>query len=80
MATTDPLPSQDLNKLASSQGLKFFGSTSTLTSCLSQIYFLIGRWKEVNLSMLSAEWQNAVCLSNFFSLPFVFVFMWKLTD
>lgn len=49
-----------MNKLASQNDCKFYGSTSTLTSCLSQIYFMISRWKELNTRMLSAPYSMKV--------------------
>lgn len=51
---------QDLGDLAKKEKCVFYGSTSTLTSCLSQIFFMIGRWKEINTSMLSTIYAEKV--------------------
>ncbi|KAK4703869.1 hypothetical protein P7C70_g2349, partial [Phenoliferia sp. Uapishka_3] len=47
-----------LMELAENAGKKFVGSTSSMVGMLCQIYFWLSSFKPVNLSMLSAEWQN----------------------
>ncbi|KAJ9113931.1 hypothetical protein QFC19_000126 [Naganishia cerealis] len=44
---------KDLLNLAKQHQLKYYGSTSTLTAALSQIYFLISGFRPVNTSNLS---------------------------
>lgn len=61
---------QDLRELAKSEECKFYGSTSTLTSCLSQVYFMIGRWKQLNTSMLSTVYgEKPTCFTYGAKLP-----------
>ena len=53
---------QDLRALAKQEKKKFAGSTSSLTGYLSQIYFLLSEFKELDYSTLSQHFKSAVCL------------------
>ncbi|KAF8610419.1 Pet127-domain-containing protein [Ceratobasidium sp. AG-I] len=48
----------ELADLARRQGKKYTGSTSSLSMILAHIYFLIGGWREVDLSVLSSSFSN----------------------
>ncbi|BGP15123.1 hypothetical protein JCM10213_006544 [Rhodosporidiobolus nylandii] len=47
-----------LKGIVESEGRTFAGSTSSTVGMLCQIYFWLSKGKEVNLDMLSAEWQD----------------------
>ncbi|GAA6014895.1 hypothetical protein JCM10207_002215 [Rhodosporidiobolus poonsookiae] len=47
-----------LKSIAESEGRTFVGSTSSTVGMLCQIYFWLSKGKEVNLDMLSADWQD----------------------
>jgi hypothetical protein len=51
---------QDLLNIAEKRGLTFYGSTSTLTVALSQIYFLISGDRGVDASSLSQTFEKEV--------------------
>lgn len=53
-ASQDP----ELAEMAQAPGIKFTGSTSTLTAALSQIYFTLSGDKEVDTSQLSQEFAE----------------------
>lgn len=47
-------------KLAQQEDKTFVGSTSSTVAMLCQIYFWMSKGKPVDLSMLSAHWQQEV--------------------
>lgn len=49
VASTDPT----LSNIAAENGLKYFTSTSSLTSVLMTFHFLISQWRPIDISMLS---------------------------
>lgn len=49
-----------LMQLAKQEDKMFVGSTSSTVAMLCQIYFWMSKGKPVNLSMLSAQWQQEV--------------------
>ncbi|KAJ9116905.1 hypothetical protein QFC22_004562 [Naganishia vaughanmartiniae] len=51
---------KDLLDLAKQHQLKYYGSTSTLTTALSQIYFLISGFRPVNTSNLTQAFADEV--------------------
>ncbi|KAL9112732.1 MAG: hypothetical protein Q9227_003035 [Pyrenula ochraceoflavens] len=44
---------QDLMRLARERGKKYLGSSSSMTSVLSQFHFLLSGWRQITTSMLS---------------------------
>ena len=54
------LNNQKLIALAQKLKCKFAGSTSSLTGILTQIYLLLSEEKHLNISGLSAEFDEAV--------------------
>ncbi|KAK6534693.1 hypothetical protein TWF281_005997 [Arthrobotrys megalospora] len=64
--------------LARDSGRKYVGSTSSMTSVLSHLHYLLSRWRPLNLKMLSkgfvAESENFTRLSR---LPVSVILRWK---
>ncbi len=52
---------QDLLNIAQKNDLTFYGSTSTLTAALSQVYFLISGDRGIDASTLSQKFEREVC-------------------
>lgn len=49
---------ETLINLAHESGAKYVGSTSSMTSILSHLHYLISRWRPLNLGMLSKSFQT----------------------
>lgn len=54
VASTDPT----LSNIAAENGLKYFTSTSSLTSVLMAFHFLISQWRPIDISMLSKTFEG----------------------
>ncbi|QDS70363.1 hypothetical protein FKW77_009051 [Venturia effusa] len=54
VASTDPT----LSNIAAENGLKYFTSTSSLTSVLMTFHFLISQWRPIDISMLSKTFEG----------------------
>ncbi|KAE9986215.1 hypothetical protein EG328_006218 [Venturia inaequalis] len=54
VASTDPT----LSNIAAENGLKYFTSTSSLTSVLMTFHFLISQWRPIDISMLSKTFDG----------------------
>jgi hypothetical protein len=54
VASTDPT----LSNIAAENGLKYFTSTSSLTSVLMTFHFLISQWRPIDISMLSKKFEG----------------------
>jgi hypothetical protein len=54
VASTDPT----LSNIAAENGVKYFTSTSSLTSVLMTFHFLISQWRPIDISMLSKKFDG----------------------